>query len=74
MFAPLDVSELSEIVSIMDIQTYGEGDIIFLGGDIGDAWYTIFDGLVTVKTKQPFQDTNSWPNCLLRFVSEKWRF
>ena len=59
MFAPLDVSELSEIVSIMDIQTYEEGEVVFQEGDIGDAWYTIFEGLVAVETKQPFQDTTS---------------
>lgn len=59
MFAPLDVAELSEIVSIMDIQTYNEGDIIFQEGDIGDAWYTIYTGSVTVERKKTFQEVAS---------------
>lgn len=59
MFAPLDVSELSEIVSIMDIQTYANGDVIFQEGDIGDAWYTIYTGSVKVERKKVFQETAS---------------
>ena len=56
MFAVLDVSELSEIVSIMDIQHYSKGDVIFSEGDIGDAWYTIFDGSVAVERNNHFYD------------------
>ena len=56
MFAVLDVSELSEIVSIMDIQHYTKDDIIFSEGDIGDAWYTIFDGSVVVERKNHFYE------------------
>ena len=56
MFAVLDVSELSEIVSIMDIQHYNKGDIIFSEGDIGDAWYTIFQGEVIVERQNIFYE------------------
>ena len=56
MFAVLDVSELSEIVSIMDIHHYNKGDAIFSEGDIGDAWYTIFDGAVVVERHNTFYE------------------
>ena len=59
MFASLSISELSEIVSIMDIQKYKEGDIIFVEGDIGDAWYTIFNGRVSVEKHTPFSSDSS---------------
>lgn len=59
MFASLDVSELSEIVSIMDIQSYEKGEVIFSEGDIGDAWYTIYSGSVAVERKNPFHDISS---------------
>ena len=56
MFASLDVAELSEIVSIMDIQNYDQGEVIFSEGDIGDAWYTIFSGSAVVERTNPFYD------------------
>ena len=59
MFATLDVAELSEIVSIMDIQTYEPDEIVFSEGDIGDAWYTIFTGSVVVERKKPFHDISA---------------
>jgi CRP-like cAMP-binding protein len=59
MFASLDVAELSEIVSIMDIQTYKSNDIVFSEGDIGDAWYTIYSGVVSVERNKPFHDMSS---------------
>ena len=59
MFASLSVSELSEIVSIMDIQQYKVGEVIFVEGDIGDAWYTIFKGRVSVEKHTPFSADSS---------------
>jgi len=59
MFASLDITELSEIVSIMDIQNYAVGEVVFSEGDIGDAWYTIFSGTVVVERTNPFYDVGA---------------
>ena len=55
MFSGLNVSELSEIASVMDIQKFSEKEIIFTEGDIGDGWYVLFDGVVQVSKHIPFQ-------------------
>lgn len=54
MFAPLDVVELSEILSIMDIQQFKKGADIFSEGDIGDGWYVIYRGSAKVRKRSPF--------------------
>ena len=54
MFAPLDVVELSEILSIMDIQQFKKGANIFVEGDIGDGWYVIYQGKAMVMKRAPF--------------------
>lgn len=55
MFEPLSVEELSEVVSIMDIKQYHSEQLIFSEGEVGDAWYVIYDGQVSVNTHKPFQ-------------------
>ena len=54
MFSALDIGELSEIVSIMDIQRIKSGEHIFSEGEVGDGWYVIFEGTVIVRKRTPF--------------------
>ena len=54
MFSPLDVAELSEVVSIMDIQNFYNGQRVFEEGDIGDGWHVIYSGKVVVEKRTPF--------------------
>ena len=55
LFSTLSVTELSEIEAIMDIQRFRAGELIFSEGDIGDAWYVMFDGCVQVSKHMPFE-------------------
>lgn len=48
MFGDLDESELSEIVGILQIQQLREGQFAFREGEVGAAWYVVFDGTVEV--------------------------
>jgi len=57
-FAELTTSELSEITAILDIQQFGNNEIIFTEGDIADAWYVIFSGEVSVSKHIPFHKDN----------------
>ena len=59
MFEPLSVEELSEVLTIIDIQPYREGQVVFSEGDIGDAWYVVYTGSVSVRTHKPFQADRS---------------
>lgn len=44
MFGDLDPTQLSKVVSIMQIQKLREGQAVFKEGDPGDAWYVIYEG------------------------------
>jgi len=59
MFSSLSVAELSEMVSIMDIQQFQVGEHVFSEGDIGDGWYVLNKGLVTVQKRTPFHPDQS---------------
>lgn len=48
MFGDLDEEELSEIVHILQIQKVRVGHHVFREGDVGDAWYVIYEGHVEV--------------------------
>jgi CRP-like cAMP-binding protein len=54
MFGDLDPGELSEIVHIMQVQRFREGQEIFHEGDAGDAWFVIFDGEADVFKSEDF--------------------
>lgn len=54
MFAELDVTELSEIVHIMQVQKVRAGTAVFREGDAGDAWYVIFAGSAEVLKGNEF--------------------
>lgn len=44
MFGDLDPTELAEIVQIMQVQRMRPDQYVFRQGDLGDAWYVIYDG------------------------------
>ena len=52
LFRTLSPSELAEIVRIMQVQHFRDGQTVFREGDPGDAWYVVFSGtgLVTKST------------------------
>jgi CRP-like cAMP-binding protein len=54
MFEELNAGELSQIVHIMQMQRFREGQPIFSEGDHGDAWYVLFDGKARVTKSTPF--------------------
>ena len=56
LFSHLTTSELSEMTTILEIQRYVKGETIFQEGDIGDAWYVLYEGAVSVRKHVPFQD------------------
>lgn len=48
MFEKLDPSELIEVVHIVEVKQYQQGDVIFNEDDAGDAWYVVYRGAVEV--------------------------
>lgn len=48
MFCDLDATGLSQIVHILEVQTFAPGLHIFREGEPGDAWYVLYDGQVEV--------------------------
>lgn len=48
MFEKLTPAELMEIVHIVKMNQYKEGDIVFKEDDAGDAWYVLYKGSVEV--------------------------
>jgi len=52
MFAGLESDELTQIVHIMQVQRIRGGQRIFREGEIGDAWYVVYDGEVSVTKEQ----------------------
>ena len=48
MFEKLEPSEMMEIIHIVEIEMYKQGDIIFEEGDTGNAWYVLYHGAVDV--------------------------
>lgn len=59
LFCDLTAVELSEIASIMDIQKFKKGEVVFSEGDIGDGWYVLYEGEVLVSKHIPFQKDKS---------------
>lgn len=48
MFSNLGERELSEVVHIMQVQRLRSGQLLFREGDVGDAWYVLYDGEVEI--------------------------
>jgi CRP/FNR family transcriptional regulator, cyclic AMP receptor protein len=48
LFDGLDPAERAEVVRVMEVQRFTDGEVIFREGDEGDAWYVIFAGQARV--------------------------
>jgi CRP/FNR family cyclic AMP-dependent transcriptional regulator len=48
MFEKLNPSEIMEVIHIVEVEQYQEGDVIFNENDAGDAWYIVYRGAVEV--------------------------
>ena len=59
MFEELNAAELSEVVHIMQVQTFRHGQAIFNEGDHGDSWYVLFRGNAEVTKLTPFGPSRS---------------
>ena len=44
LFDGLDPAERAEVVRVMEVQRFTDGEEVFREGDTGDAWYVIFRG------------------------------
>ncbi len=54
LFESLDSTELSQVVHIMQVQGFRDGQSVFREGDDGDAWYVVFRGRAVVTKESPF--------------------
>lgn len=54
LFGDLDPAELSQIVHIMQLQKIREGQYLFREGDVGEAWYVVYEGRVAVVKDGPY--------------------
>ena len=48
MFEKLEPSEIMEVIHIVEVEQYQEGDIVFSESDPGDAWFVLYRGAVEV--------------------------
>ena len=48
MFGGLSTAELSEIVTIMQVQHLREGQLLFEEGQAGNAWYVVYEGQLEI--------------------------
>ncbi|MBV9326692.1 MAG: cyclic nucleotide-binding domain-containing protein [Chloroflexi bacterium] len=48
LFDTLDSAERAEVVRIMDVQRFTDGEVIFHEGEPGDAWYILYEGKAQV--------------------------
>lgn len=49
LFGDLAPEGIADVVKIMQIQHLAPGQTLFQQGDVGDAWYVVFDGEVEVS-------------------------
>src|SRR5438270_10651102 len=53
-FSPLTVGQIDQILPYVLLYSYGAGEIVFAQGELGDAFYIVYTGSVTVKFKKGF--------------------
>lgn len=53
LFDALDPAQRAEVVRIMEVQRLQAGEEVFHEGAVGDAWYVIFEGEVSVLKDTP---------------------
>jgi CRP-like cAMP-binding protein len=51
-FAPMTIGQLEMILPYILLVRYAPGETIFSQGDIGDAFYIVYDGKVNVRVKK----------------------
>ena len=54
IFSLLTPTELSEITTILEFQRFTKDEVVFSEGDIGDAWYVLYEGALSVIKHVPF--------------------
>lgn len=50
-FAPMTIGQLEMILPYILLVRYGPGETVFHQGDVGDAFYILYDGSVQVRLK-----------------------
>lgn len=51
-FAPLALGDIEQIVKFILLYRYKAGERVFRQGDVGDAFYIVYDGEVSVRLKR----------------------
>ncbi len=54
LFSALEADGLADIVGIMQLQRFREGQVVFHQDDEGDAWYVVYSGSVEVSWEGGF--------------------
>lgn len=62
VFSLLTSTELSEVTTILEFQRFAAGEIVFSEGDVGDAWYVLYEGTVSVSKHIPFKKDSKVAN------------
>ena len=55
IFSLLTSTELSEVTTILEFQRFAGGEVVFSEGDVGDAWYVLYEGTLSVSKHIPFK-------------------
>lgn len=55
IFSLLTSTELTEVTTILEFQRFAPGEVIFSEGDVGDAWYVLYEGTLGVSKHVPFK-------------------
>lgn len=53
-FSPLTVGQVEQILPYVRLHSYAAGEKVFSQGEVGDAFYIVYSGSVTVKFKKGF--------------------
>ena len=64
IFSLLTSTELSEVTTILEFQRFAAGEVIFSEGDVGDAWYVLYEGKLAVSKHIPFKKDSQVANLL----------
>ena len=62
IFSLLTSTELSEVTTILEFQRFAAGEVIFSEGDVGDAWYVLYEGTLAVSKHIPFKKDSKVAN------------
>ena len=62
LFHMLNEGELADFISIAKLQNYQQGATLFSEGDLGDAFYVLYQGTAQVKRRNPFHEQSQIAN------------